>query len=487
MDKKELVKSALELLTNNILPFWQKSMVDTQNGGFYGRRDGNGILHSDAEKGAVLNARILWAFSAAYRVLKQFTIHPHPELVSGSHLHHHPHPARLRCENLEQLVSGSHPHRHPELVSGSHSLSDPDLRQGEDTDSDLRQGEDTDPDLRHNLNNILAIATCAKDYIIQHFIDREYGGVYWSLTADGKPLDTKKQSYAIGFMIYGLSEYARVTGDEEAKQAAINLFHDLENHAFDKQNNGYIEALTREWETIEDMRLSDKDENGIFTMNTHLHIIEPYTNLYRIWKDPQLKKQIINLLNIFMQKLYNPTNGHLDLFFNEHWQGKRNIHSYGHDIEASWLLTETLEVLQDEGLTKATLPYIEHIAEASEEGLQADGSMIHEAHFTALPDSNNLNQPYMADSIDFSRQWWVECEAVIGFLYRYKRTKNEAFYHKAVKAYKYILEHLVDSEQGEWYWAILPNGAVDKENDKAGFWKCPYHNSRMCLEISYLI
>ena len=447
MDKKELVKSALELLTNNILPFWQKSMVDTQNGGFYGRRDGNGILHPDAEKGAVLNARILWAFSAAYRVLKQFTIHPHP--------------ARLRCENLEQLVSGSH------------SLSDP----------DLRQGEDTDPDLRHNLNNIFAIATRAKDYIIQHFIDREYGGVYWSLTADGKPLDTKKQSYAIGFMIYGLSEYARVTGDEEAKQSAINLFHDLENHAFDKQNNGYIEALTREWKTIEDMRLSDKDENGIFTMNTHLHIIEPYTNLYRIWKDTQLKKQIINLLNIFTQKLYNPKNGHLDLFFNQHWHGSRNIHSYGHDIEASWLLTETLEVLHDEGLTKATLPYIEHISEASEEGLQADGSMIHEALFPISVDSNNLNQPYMADSIDFSRQWWVECEAVIGFLYRYKQTKNEAFYHKAVKAYKYILEHLVDFEQGEWYWAILPNGAVDKENDKAGFWKCPYHNSRMCLEI----
>ena len=125
---------------------------------------------------------------------------------------------------------------------------------------------------------------------------------------------------------------------------AISLYHDIEQHAFDAKNNGYIEALTREWNPIADMRLSDKDENGSRTMNTHLHIIEPYTNLYRVWKTPELEKSILNLLDIFTDKLLNTETYHLDLFFNDEWEGKRNIESYGHDIEASWLLHETAQV-----------------------------------------------------------------------------------------------------------------------------------------------
>ena len=255
-----LSKELREELEQNILPFWMNRMIDQRNGGFLGRIDGCGNPVPDAEKGAILNARILWAFAAAYRVLHK------PEYLEA--------------------------------------------------------------------------ATRAKDYFINHFIDVQEGGVFWSLDAQGNVLDAKKQTYAIGFAIYGLSEYARATGDKEALLHAKKLYTDIERHAFDSVNNGYVEALTRDWQPIADMRLSDKDENGSRTMNTHLHILEPYTNLYRVWRTPELAGRITNLIDIFLTHLLNSETNHLDLFFNDKWQGRRNIQSFGHDIEAVWLLHE---------------------------------------------------------------------------------------------------------------------------------------------------
>ena len=385
MNPAELKQSALHLLEENILCFWTDKLCDP-NGGFYGRMDGQNVLHPEAERGAVLNARLLWAFSAAYRVLRK--------------------------------------------------------------------------------QEYLEAANWAKDYIETHFLDREQGGVFWSLNADGTPLDTKKQIYAIGFMIYAFSEYARATGDEQAKQLAIDLFNDIESHAFDAEHVGYMEALTRDWQPIEDMRLSDKDENAVFTMNTHLHILEPYTNLYRIWPDERLRQRLITLIGIFTNRLYNKENHHVDCFFDVHWNGRRNIASYGHDIEAAWLINEALSVLIPQELKSANYEtrITHNIAVASLEGLQSDGSMVHE---------NN----------DASRQWWVQCEAVIGFIDQWQLTNEEKWFQRAENTYLYIANHLVDKKQGEWYWAILPDGTIDRANDKAGFWKCPYHNSRMCLEL----
>ena len=347
MTDTQLKDSACQLLTENILRFWEEQMFDP-NGGFYGRMTGNGVLDTHAERGVVLNARILWTFSAAYRILH-------------------------------------------------------------------------DP-------RYFKMATHAKDYFLSHFVDQQFGGVFWSVSADGKPLSTKKQTYAISFAIYALSEYARAAADTHAVNMAIRLYEDIEQYAFDPVHVGYAEALTRQWQPIADMRLSDKDEYATRTMNTHLHVMEAYTNLYRIWPDPKLKQSIQTLLNIFAQKLYNPTNGHIDLFFNDTWQGKRNIASYGHDIEAAWLLNEALQVIGDADMQQSMQPIIEHIARASQEG-----------------------DP------------------------RYRQL--------ALQTYDYILQYLVDYAHGEWFWAILPDGSIDKENDKAGLWKCPYHNSRMCFEI----
>ncbi|MBQ2055578.1 MAG: AGE family epimerase/isomerase, partial [Bacteroidaceae bacterium] len=216
-DIQKMKAEMLDVVQNNILNFWLK-MEDNENGGFYGQMTGDGTLVPTANKGGILNARILWSFSAAYRVLKK------PEYLEA--------------------------------------------------------------------------ATRAKDYIVEHFVDNVYGGTYWELDYKGNPVDTKKQFYAIGFMIYGLSEYARATGDKQSLDLAIELYKVIEEHSLDEVYNGYIEACTREWGEIADMRLSELDANYPKSQNTHLHIIEPYANLYRVWKDERLEKSLRNLINI---------------------------------------------------------------------------------------------------------------------------------------------------------------------------------------------
>ena len=380
-----------DVLTGNILPFWINNMVDRENGGFYGRIDGHGNLHAEAEKGGILNGRILWTFSAAYRVLGK-----------------------------------------PEY---------------------------------------LEMATRAKDYIIAHFIDREYGGTYWSLDCKGNPKDTKKQFYAIGFMIYGLSEYVRATGDKEALDYAIQLFECIEEHSLDVIYNGYIEACTREWGEIADMRLSDLDANYPKSQNTHLHIIEPYANLYRVWKDERLEKALRNMINIFTDKILNPETNHLDLFFEKDWtRGAGHLESYGHDIECSWLMHEAALVLGDAEVLKKVEEIVPLVAKASEKGLNPDGSMIHEA---------NLDTGHVDDDL----HWWVQAEAVVGFYNIYQHFGDESALDKSLQCWQYIKDNLIDYEGGEWYWSRRPDGTLNLDDDKAGFWKCPYHNGRMCLEI----
>ncbi len=385
-----LKKEMKQCLEDNILRYWIDKVTDNEHGGYYGRVDGHDQVHPEAEKGAILNGRILWAFSAAYRVLKK--------------------------------------------------------------------------------QEYLDAATRAKDYILDHFVDKEYGGVYWSLDCEGKPLDTKKQTYAIGFVIYGLSEYARATGDKQALDAAIKLYHDIEAHAYDAINGGYVEALTREWNPIADMRLSDKDENGAKTMNTHLHVIEPYTNLYRVWPSKELRESIHRLLDVFTDKLYNKETHHLDLFFDNEWHGRRNIESYGHDIEATWLLWETALVLGEDDVKTKLEPIVVDLAKAADEGLQPDGSMIYE-HWKDT------------GKTDRQRQWWVLCENVIGHANLYQYFHDTSALKVAKDCWTFIDKHLVDHVNGEWHWAVDDNGKINLEDDKAGFWKCPYHNSRMCLEI----
>ena len=408
-----------DVLENNILRFWLDKMQDTENGGFYGRMDGHMQLYPEAEKGAILNARILWTFSAAYR-------------VSGK-------------------------------------------------------------------DEYLKTATYAKEYFIEHFIDKEYGGVYWSVDHKGQPLNARTQFYAIGFALYGLSEYVRATGDREALDYAIELFECIENHAFDSEFNGYIEAQTRDWQPIADMRLSELDANFPKSQNTHLHIIEPYANLYRCLQELKAKEScdyvpvlgsvlpvgisvpqetvnrveaaLRNIIGIFTDKILNPETHHLDLFFEMDWtRGAGRLESYGHDIECSWLMHEAALVLGDPYVLERVEPIVREVAKASEKGLRPDGSMIHEA---------NLDTGHVDDDL----HWWVQAENVVGWFNIWQHFGDEEAYERAVRCWQYIKDQLIDWENGEWHWSRHPDGTLNLVDDKAGFWKCPYHNGRMCLEV----
>src|SRR5215203_499527 len=198
----------------------------------------------------------------------------------------------------------------------------------------------------------LEVADHAFNYIVHHFIDKEYGGVFWTLDYKGRPLDTKKQIYALAFALYGISEYQIATGSQQAKEAAFELHYSIEQYSHDKANLGYVEALTRDWQEIEDLRLSSKDANEKKSMNTHLHLLEAYANLYRISPGEELKKNIKELIDLFLKHIIHEETNHLVLFFDDSWQARSNIISYGHDIEAAWLILEAAEEIGDDLLTK---------------------------------------------------------------------------------------------------------------------------------------
>lgn len=315
----------------------------------------------------------------------------------------------------------------------------------------------------------LDMAMKAKDFIISRFYDPEYGGTYWSLNPDGSPLDTKKQIYAIAFTIYGLAELNRATGDGQALEYAIKLFNSIEDHSFDNEKDGYFEAFTRTWEPIEDMRLSDKDANESKTMNTHLHVLEAYTCLFRVWKNGLLEERLRNLIQIFENRILGQ-DGHLKLFFDDDWNCGYDIVSYGHDIEASWLIHEAALVLGDADVLSRIEALVPHIAAAAGEGFTPEGGMIYERNG--------------ADGhIDADRHWWVQAETVVGYFNLWDHFGSQEGLENALACWDFIKASLIDRENGEWHWSLRADGTVNRDDDKAGFWKCPYHNGRMCMEI----
>ena len=317
----------------------------------------------------------------------------------------------------------------------------------------------------------LVAAMRAKEYFLLRFCDHKYGGVYWSVDSTGERLDDKKQLYSQGFAIYGLSELYKVTKDEEALKAAINIYKVVEKYFADQENGGYVEALARDFSPLEDMSLSAHDINADKTMNSHLHILEAYANLYKVWPNDGLKKAVERLLDIVGTKIMGPDD-HLQLYFKRDWTVMPGGVSYGHDIETSWLALECAMALNDKAITDRVRPWSLQMGMAGNEGLLPDGSMLYEVRADG--------------SLDDSRQWWVQAETVVGNLWLWKYHGDPAGLDRAIACWEYIKEHLIRPD-GEWHWAILPDGTPDLSQPRAGFWKCPYHNTRMCLQVLSLL
>lgn len=374
----------------NIMRYWIDHTVDLEKGEFVGRIDEQNNIVPSSPKGAVLNARILWSFSAAYN------LDPNP--------------------------------------------------------------------------GYLEMARRAYQYIVDHFIDRKFGGVYWSVDADGNKLDTKKQVYAIAFTVYGLAEYYKASGYEQSLTDAIELYELLVAKSFDPDKTGYFEAFTEDWQPIADLRLSDKDANEKKTANTHLHVLEGYTNLYRVWPDDGLRKQIGLLIANFIDHFIDAETGHLRLFFDEDWNSKSTLISYGHDIETTWLLLEAAEVIGDNESIEKIKSLTKIVAQATLKGFDTDGGLWYEYE----PE---------ADHLVAEKHWWVQAEAMVGFFNAWQITGDEQYLNISIGNWHFVKNHILDKQHGEWLWGIRQNGSPMPGEDKVGMWKCPYHNSRACMEI----
>ncbi|MBL7741555.1 MAG: AGE family epimerase/isomerase [Chitinophagaceae bacterium] len=313
------------------------------------------------------------------------------------------------------------------------------------------------------------MADKAYRYIVDHFIDRKYGGVYWSVDCMGNRLDTRKQIYGLAFCIYGLAEYYKISGDTMALHLAKDIYGKIEQYSFDKEKGGYYEAFTQGWKVTDDLRLSAKDDNEKKTMNTHLHIIEAYANLYSVWADEKLKDNIRHLLAVFDKYIINPQTRHLNLFMNENWQMRSSLISYGHDIEATWLLPECAAIINDDAYTGRFRKISIQLADAAVEGLDKDGGLWYEYE----PGKDHWIK---------EKHSWPQAEAMVGFFHAYRVTGEEKYLQYSLDVWEFVKKHIKDTGKGEWFWGVHEDHSpMNKE--KAGFWKCPYHNSRACMEL----
>jgi mannobiose 2-epimerase len=317
----------------------------------------------------------------------------------------------------------------------------------------------------------LEVAKRAYGYLLSKFWDEEYLGVYWMLDYKGNPIDTTKQIYSEAFAIYALTEYYKVTKEEEALNKAKEIYKVMQKYSYDSENKGYFEAYTREWKPKEDMHLSYKELNEKKSMNTHLHVLEAYTNLYRVWKDKEFENKFRELIDVTIKYIIDNDTWHFKLFFDEKWNSKMGTISYGHDIEGSWLLFEAAEVLQDKDVLERVKRVSINMAEASyKEAIDSNGGLLNEKHEDG--------------QIDRAKHWWPQAEAVIGYLNAYQLTGKEYFFKAAYEMWSYIEENIVDKKNGEWFrMAMKENDKLYKLLMKVDPWKCPYHNSRVCLEV----
>ena len=307
-------------------------------------------------------------------------------------------------------------------------------------------------------------------YIINHFVDQVNGGLFWMLDYQGHPINKRKQVYAQAFGIYALTEYHKAFNNQEALYLAVSIFKLLEEHALDPIHGGYLEAFGETWNQIEDVRLSSKDENDLKTMNTHLHILEAYTNLYRYHKDKDFEKALQNLVKTYVHQFIDNKTKRLKLFFDEKWNENINHHSFGHEIESVWLIHEAVEVLDDhellEWVKEFTIPMAHRVLM---EGMSPLGGIFNE---------KGLDGHY-----DGKKDWWPQAEAVIGFFDAWQKTQNIFFLEASKSCWEFIQQFIIDQEKGEWHWGVEGANELQIEEDKAGPWKAPYHNARMCLEM----
>lgn len=305
---------------------------------------------------------------------------------------------------------------------------------------------------------------------LETFWDPEFGGVYWMVDPHGRPVDERKHVYAQAFAVYALAEAHRATGNRDALDRAAAAYRLIEEHSADRRSGGYHEAHARDWSVLEDVRLSERDADEKKSLNTHLHLLEAYAGLYRVWRDSSLGSRLRLLLDLHLDRLFDATTGHFRLFCDEGWRVRGDAVSYGHDIEASWLILEAADVLGDAGLRARVREVSLAAARATLcEGLDEDGGVFNDGGPEGVRDGG--------------KDWWPQAEAIVGFVSAYQESGDPAFAAAAARVWAFIRRRIVDPERGEWRWGVTRDGLPRDGEDKVGPWKCPYHNTRACLEV----
>lgn len=317
-------------------------------------------------------------------------------------------------------------------------------------------------------DSLLAYADHAYRFMTEHCFDKENGGIFWSLNYDGTPADTTKHTYNQAFAVYALASYYAATGKKEALQHAYELMDVIESRCTDEI--GYLEAFDKYFVPVENDKLS---ENGVIaekTMNTLLHVFEAYTEVYRVSRYELAAKRLRFMMNVIAEKIYNPALRRQEVFFDREMNSILDLHSYGHDIETAWLVDRGLEVLKDPELTAKLSPITQALTARIYERAYVNHSLLNECE----------------RGVDnTSRIWWVQAEAVIGFLNGFQKTPEHKEYLAASEdIFGYIMDKLVDCREGsEWFWELDENGEPASRKPIVEPWKCPYHNGRMCMEL----
>jgi len=406
MMDENFYQSIKDELFNDILPYWENYSRDTITNGFYGNINNRNKQNKKMSRSIVMTSRFLWTYSAVARMTKD--------------------------------------------------------------------------------EKYLEMADFAYNAVSNQYFDKVYNGVYWSVEPDGTPRVSKKQIYGEAFCCYGLCEYAAALKEiknnsvkaEEAMNKALTLFNLIEENALDKEDGGYIEACAVDWKKTNDMQLSPKDMNCPKSMNTNLHVMEAYTNLYRTLpvvypENTEQQKEVgfalSNLVKVTVEKILQ-SNGHLGMFFDMKWTLLDEEVSYGHDIEASWLLWEAATELNDDILKMAIRPTVLQMAEvAYNEGFDKQAGAM----------ENFLR----GTKKDRTRVWWNQAESLNGFYNAWEMTKESKYSEACEKQLNWILNYQVDKKGGEWWASLNARGKPITREAKGGNWKTSYHSGRACMEL----
>ncbi len=317
-------------------------------------------------------------------------------------------------------------------------------------------------------------AARAYEYFRQYFIDADRGGVFWALNFRGEPVDTKKQVYAQAFAIYALVAYYELSGNQEALEKAINIFYLMEKHTVDRQRGGYLEAFARDWSGLDDVRLSTKDLNFPKSQNTHLHVLEAYTTLHKVAPEPDITAALRNCIELFEDHIIDQKSLHLRMFMASDWSDHSPGYTYGHDIESSWLLAKALESLDEPEVSARLEPTVIAIADVClAEAMGEQGEVLDGYDFASKSQHRE-------------RVWWVQAEALVGFLKVHALTGEQKYRSAAEKVWAFIKRYQIHVG-GEWLWFSSLDTQPTPAPYKMGFWKGPYHNGRAMIEAGKLL